>query len=740
LYRLGLLIFSLSACGAGRVLDLPRERAGELLKNGDIRFILDADVSRLGEIKGLHPAAPFYAGLLAEARQMESVAAALFTAALESRSPRVREGAAEKLLPVLLEGEDRNLAEALVRLIRRDGPPSNMAEAGLKIAVPYVLGRFEVPAALPGEAPLLRALRLPGALRKAGAGADLSPGAAELFLSLPASWFSQFPASRVFPWVFAELEEQAPAALKAGERAALAGRLAVAQGAYPQGLALFKEALADPAGTELFFRYPELVGDLGRAFQFAPAEAEGVALFSRWEGFLANSLADGGADGKAEDGVPLLALPADFQPDREALRYRLLYFAGRLERQRERYGSASAFFTRALAFAPDPAQEDACIWYILNVNFRSDPDSLLPLLKLYRSRWHDDHYFADILDQLCRSLTVRGRWTVLEEVFSLIRSGSDGATIGRFAWILGRAFQEGYITSPEAAGYFTIAFENEGTPLYYRVQAAAALGRQINLVSEEAPRRSGDFPHPELMDFLLGFFQFGAGPFAYPYIKAAMAELSIPEQRALAEALYAGERWEDCIRLVSAYMSRLDYRLSRRDMELAYPRPYRDMIEERARETGIDPALFYGLIRTESAFTADIVSWAGAVGLAQLMPETALDMAGRLSRRGGPDYIREGRVELRDPGINLHLGALYLAYLNERMETPMLALLAYNGGMGRIRRWRGAAPGLPPDLFPETIEFSETREYGRKVMTAAAAYGYLYYEVTMEAVIADIHR
>jgi soluble lytic murein transglycosylase len=720
------------------VLDISREEAGAFLKNGDIRFILDADVSRLGELKRLHPAAPFYAGLLAEARQMESAAAALFTAALESPSPWVREGAAEKLLPILLESQDRNLANTLDRLIRRRKiPPGNMAEAGLGIALSYARGRFEYSAASPEEAPPLQALRLPGALRKAGA--DLNPGAAAaLFLSTPASWFSQFPASRIFPWVLAELEEHAPGSLSAGERAALAGRLAIARGAYSQGLALFKEALAEPAGTELFFRYPELVGDLGRAFQFAPAEEEGVALFSRWERFLAEGKADDSADGPGETGTP--ALPPDFQPDREALRYRLLYFAGRLERQREHYEPAAAFFTRALAFAPDPVQEDACIWYILNVNFRSDPDSLLPLLKRYRSRWQDDHYFADILDQLCRSLTARGRWADMEEVFSLIRTGSDGAAIGQFAWILGRAFQEGYIANPEAAGYFNIAFENEGAPLYYRAQAAAALGRQLNPAPEEDPGEPGDFSHPELMDFLLGFFQFGAGPLAYPYIRAAAAELSIPEQRALAEALHAGERWEDCIRLVSAYMARPDYHLSRRDMELAYPRPYRDIIEERARETGIAPALFYGLIRTESAFTADIVSRAGAVGLTQLMPETALDMAGRLRRRGGPDYIREGEVDLRDPGTNLHLGALYLAYLRENMETPMLALLAYNGGMGRVRRWRGAAPALPPDLFPETIEYSETREYGRKVMSAAAAYGYLYYGVTMEAVLADIHR
>jgi soluble lytic murein transglycosylase len=122
------------------------------------------------------------------------------------------------------------------------------------------------------------------------------------------------------------------------------------------------------------------------------------------------------------------------------------------------------------------------------------------------------------------------------------------------------------------------------------------------------------------------------------------------------------------------------------------------------------------------------------------MPATALEMAGRLSRRGGPDYVRDGKVDLEESEANLHLGAVYLAYLMDRMENPMLALLAYNGGMGRVRRWRSTEQALPPDLFLETIEYPETRDYGRKVLAAAAAYGYLYYDLSMEAVLADIYK
>jgi hypothetical protein len=152
------------------------------------------------------------------------------------------------------------------------------------------------------------------------------------------------------------------------------------------------------------------------------------------------------------------------------------------------------------------------------------------------------------------------------------------------------------------------------------------------------------------------------------------------------------------------------------------------------------------------------------------MPSTAEETAARILRRGGPDYTRkfdkeavdeisgdadnvsangatggvttEGElldsgsggliagevgVDLLDPGANIHMGAAYLAYLEERMGDPLLALLAYNGGMNRVRRWRRSAPAkFPTDLFLETVEYAETMEYGRAVMGAAAMYGVLY--------------
>jgi soluble lytic murein transglycosylase len=153
-----------------------------------------------------------------------------------------------------------------------------------------------------------------------------------------------------------------------------------------------------------------------------------------------------------------------------------------------------------------------------------------------------------------------------------------------------------------------------------------------------------------------------------------------------------------------------------------------EQVEHYAREAGIEPALLFGLIRMESAFNPDAVSRAGAVGLTQLMPDTARDMANRIRRAGGPDFFDDQRsLNLTDPSLNVYIGSYYFNSLMGRFNDTLIALMAYNGGPNRVRRlW--AANNMPSDMFLESVSITETRDYGRKVLGAAAAYEALYYK------------
>ncbi|MDR2483528.1 MAG: lytic transglycosylase domain-containing protein [Treponema sp.] len=742
------LLWGLAACGAGEVLNVPLKDAEERLLKGDVDFILAADVSRLNELERFNAPALFYSGLLAS-ESSPSHGAALFTLALGSPSPLIREASAQKLIPLVLEGPDTALAERVRKRFQgRDRVPAESGSAlkALEQAASFALGRYAAvskPAegASPWERVLYLAARLALAPKEGDAAAKALEGAAD---ELAGILFTA-PAGDIDRWVFAQGAARGgvspvsgfPERFGAAEYAALAGRLAVARSAYQEGLIQFKGIFEE--GRELFFHYPELLGDLGRAFQFGAAGEEGLALFSEWDGLL-----------DARTDIP----PGVLGP----VRYRLRYFAGRIERQRRQYAEAEALFTRALEAAPDAIQEDASMWYILDTAISrngarrdSFERELLPLLQRFAPRWHDPFYFEDVLDRLSRLLVAGRQWKALAGVFALLRGDAGGGIAAQYAYILGRAIETGLLSSAgigPAAEFFKFARDRASGALYYRALAASRLGTALvpfPLESGEAagpasPEGSGEVP--ALAEFILGFFRFGAGRFAYSYLRDAARdaarELSAADLRALAGAFHQDGRWAEAMRVAAAYLYRPGYTPARQDMEIFYPRAFADLVEPAARESNIQAALFYGLIRTESSFEADVRSRAGAAGLTQLMPATAGEMAGRLSRRGGPNYAAGGEPDLLNPEVNIRLGAFYLRYLVDYMENPLLAVLAYNGGMGRVRRWRTAESRLPADLFLETVEYPETRDYGRKVFSSAAAYGYLYYALPLEAAFAGI--
>lgn len=148
------------------------------------------------------------------------------------------------------------------------------------------------------------------------------------------------------------------------------------------------------------------------------------------------------------------------------------------------------------------------------------------------------------------------------------------------------------------------------------------------------------------------------------------------------------------------------------------PRGARRFSIPRLRPDGgfkIDPALVYGLTRTESNFDPDLVSPAGARGLMQIMPETAGFIVGGYN---GP-AIRGSRLD--DPQFNLDLGQRYVTYLAgvDLVNGDLVRLLAsYNAGPGSLSRWGAAIKDHgDPLLFIEAIPIDETRAYVSRVMT-----------------------
>lgn len=664
----------------------------------------------------------YYQGLRALEQDKEESSYSFFETALGSANSRIVEAAAAELILPLLRGD----LEAAAFLARLGGggkkAPLNPPLRPLAAAALYRLDRWEeIPALYGGEDPSAvdswdRALFL--------LSLQDSPPPADDRLR---SFLFGAPPGPALQWAAGELGRRFPLFLGKAEEAVLEARLATARSSFARGLALFRPVLDE--APELFSQYPALITDLGRCFQFGgDGEDEGIEILLAWE-----------------KGAP------------QALRYPLLYYAGRIARTRGDYRRGAGIFEQALEAAPDGIQEDACIWYILDAMLRDETGDrgglsgreLADLVKTWLPRCQDPAYFSDILDRVSQRLASSGQWGLFPELFAFLEQYGDPLSRARYAYISGRALSLGLIPEEGASGgeesreaevrrLFRIAYGTGIRALYYRTMSAYFLGEPLVEPEKKGQARARNFPRREEMIFLLGFFEEGLPLASEPHVEALAGELSLEELRDLGEAMEEAGAYAQAIRTVSALPDRGDYELRRRDLELLSPRPFQELIEAQAREAGLAPELLYGLIRTESAFQPGVSSRAGALGLVQLMPPTAADMAGRMKRRGGPDYT--GNLDLRDPEINIAIGAYYLNYLQNLLDHPLSAILAYNGGLSRVRRWRRAQPALPGDLFLETVEYPETREYGRRLVSSAALYGYLYYGLNSPSFLADICR
>jgi len=156
------------------------------------------------------------------------------------------------------------------------------------------------------------------------------------------------------------------------------------------------------------------------------------------------------------------------------------------------------------------------------------------------------------------------------------------------------------------------------------------------------------------------------------------------------------------------------------DFNLRYPAPFRETMQGRLRENGLEEAWVYGLMRQESRFANKAKSDVGAAGLMQIMPATAKWVARKMGMR---DYRT---ALIHETEVNLKLGTYYMKNILSSFDNnAVMASAAYNAGPARARQWRGEKP-LEGAIYVETIPFDETRDYVKKVMSNTVYYSKLF--------------
>jgi soluble lytic murein transglycosylase len=146
--------------------------------------------------------------------------------------------------------------------------------------------------------------------------------------------------------------------------------------------------------------------------------------------------------------------------------------------------------------------------------------------------------------------------------------------------------------------------------------------------------------------------------------------------------------------------------------------PFKEHMKTATRDLGLDMPWVYGLIRQESRFVIVARSSAGARGLMQIMPATARLVAKRIGM-SGYDTSQINSLE-----TNILLGTHYLKMMMDNLDnSETLATAGYNAGPRRPQAWRARLTRpVEGAVFAETIPFSETRDYVKKVMSNATWY------------------
>jgi soluble lytic murein transglycosylase len=576
----------------------------------------------------------------------------------------------------------------------------------------------------PGQAPPeLVYLRLTALLRKDNRD----------FSSECSPWLTETPFTRYHQALCTELFAPGMAEkLSEGTIALARFRSALFRRSYGEAAALLTGILAnhdDPAAFAAALP-AVLVSDLGRTLLYGQSDSEKPIDFVKNALFC--------------ERTARLA-----QNDETA--YAALFYAGRLyDRSGEKNALIAAErFLEAVQRAPTPGQKDDALWYYLTILLKSSPDEVLQALPRLPAEISNRRAFQGFFENLAARLFQDARWEAFYRIAPTVIALSGTGTGSKYAYLAGRLVETGLVKPAEiddpagaAQTWFRRACES-GDDLYYKLLAASCLdsggNTQVKTIAFTAAS-TANTPAADSADQGLGRLLRGYAEFEFPervYSEWLKERERIGADVGMALAEYLEQSGDEVFQVQGiriALYSAAGTPLSpdSREWRLLYPRFFLEEIEDAAAESGLPDYLLYALVRTESLFERTASSHAAARGLTQLMPETAADIARRLG---------VGVYDVDDARTNLRFGAWYLADLTKRLDGAILpAAFAYNAGLNRVRTWIRASklPDTAPDLFLESLPYAETRDYGRRLLAAAAAYGQLYRDILPEGMVSYI--
>lgn len=334
-------------------------------------------------------------------------------------------------------------------------------------------------------------------------------------------------------------------------------------------------------------------------------------------------------------------------------------------------------------------------------------------------RWPDEPEIWQLQWDLAREALLNGDWLIATQLLELLPSGTlpDPLEARRLFWL---GFCNQRVGQDDAAETIWNQLIDSQSAGYYRWRARVRLNAQTEDLALDAEPASKRFAEPlgwSALDssdaFVNTLWRLGLNNEAWEHWRlthAAVQPLPHPEQ--LVEGrlrLAIGDVWTGLDRLWRLSLRWRGMTCEQRQQlrQSQAPVLFASEFSTGAETNGLRPELLLAITKQESRFSPGVRSIAGAIGLMQLMPATAAEMAGRPLTD----------TELNDPGFNIDLGAAYLRTLLRIWDgNPFLTVASYNAGPGAVNTWRTTELSTAPELWVERIPYPETRYYVKKVL------------------------
>lgn len=263
---------------------------------------------------------------------------------------------------------------------------------------------------------------------------------------------------------------------------------------------------------------------------------------------------------------------------------------------------------------------------------------------------------------------------------------------------------------------------NKSEPTYYVMLARQFLGLrdpmgqnigQKNLLSPVAKTCAQELCKDALTLFHLGFIK---------EAKDMILKSTLPEESKMAALNEMGDfhkLWQKSYLFKPKALVKDNIFETNKQIRFSYPLAHQPIVNKMSKKYRINDTLIYAIMRTESGFDHDAESYRGALGLMQMMPFVAKDLAGHIA-------IDNFDAELlKNPEISLELGTLFVASLKRKFGETYLAAAAYNAGSHQVDKWIAHFGYLPKELFIERIPFEQSRNYVKKILPTQSLYAAL---------------